>query len=66
MAPAWFTATELPHDPGSETGDDHEAASAGRAGRTANVIRPASAVNADFRAGCSAQSCRVIAVAAGR
>ena len=29
MAPDWFTATELPHDPGSWAGPDHEAASAG-------------------------------------
>jgi hypothetical protein len=29
MAPAWFTATELPHDPGSWVGPDHEAARAG-------------------------------------
>src|SRR6516164_1720120 len=28
-APAWFTATELPHDPGSWAGPPHEAASAG-------------------------------------
>jgi hypothetical protein len=34
MAPAWLTATELPHGPGRATGDDHEAASAGSAGET--------------------------------
>ena len=43
MAPAWSTATELPHGPGSVTGDDHEAASAGSAGETPNTARPASA-----------------------
>jgi hypothetical protein len=42
MAPAPFTATELPHDPGSWTGDDHDPASAGAAGWTAKAIKPAS------------------------
>src|SRR5271166_5519943 len=46
MAPAWFTATALPHDPASWTGDDHEAASAGSAGDTPNATRPASATRA--------------------
>jgi hypothetical protein len=42
MAPAWFTATELPHDPGSGTGADHEPARAGTAGWTPNAARAAS------------------------
>jgi hypothetical protein len=42
MASAWFTANELPHDPGSWTGADHEAAEAGSAGDTPNATRPAS------------------------
>ena len=42
MAPAWFTATELPHDPGSWTGADHVPARAGSAGDTPNATRPAS------------------------
>jgi hypothetical protein len=42
MAPAPFTATELPHDPGSWTGDDHDPAKAGAAGWTAKAIKPAS------------------------
>jgi hypothetical protein len=46
MAPAWLTATGLPHDPGSETGDDHEAASAGSTGETPNTARPVSATRA--------------------
>jgi hypothetical protein len=44
MAPAWFTATELPHDPGSWTGADHEPARAGNAGETPNATM--AAVNA--------------------
>jgi hypothetical protein len=46
MAPAWLTATELPHDPGNATGDDHEAASAGSTGETPNTAVPASATRA--------------------
>jgi len=46
MAPAWLTATELPHDPGSETGDDQVAASAGSAGEIPNPAAPASATRA--------------------
>src|SRR5215469_15270729 len=46
MAPAWLTATELPHDPGRPTGDDQEAASAGSAGETPNAARPASVTRA--------------------
>jgi hypothetical protein len=42
MAPAWFTATELPHDPGSWTGDDHDPARAEAAGCIPNAITPAS------------------------
>jgi hypothetical protein len=42
MTPAWFTATELPHAPGSWTGADHVPARAGSAGETPNAIRPAS------------------------
>ena len=42
MAPAWFTATALPHDPGSWTGADHVPARAGSAGDTPNATRPAS------------------------
>jgi hypothetical protein len=42
MAPARFTATELPHDPGSWTGDDHDPARAGTVGWTPNAIRTAS------------------------
>src|SRR6516162_6734862 len=41
MAPAWFTATELPHDPGSGTGADHDPARAGSAGETPNATRAA-------------------------
>jgi hypothetical protein len=46
MAPAWFTATELPHDPGRATGDDHVAASAGSTGETPNTAAPATATRA--------------------
>ena len=46
MAPSWLTATELPHDPGNATGDDHEAASAGSTGQTPNTAAPASATRA--------------------
>jgi hypothetical protein len=42
MAPARFTATELPHDPGSWTGDDHDPARAGTTGWSPNAIRTAS------------------------
>jgi len=41
-----LTATELPHDPGSWTGDDHEPASAGSTGETPNTARPVSATKA--------------------
>jgi hypothetical protein len=43
VCPAGVTATELPHDPGNATGDDHEAASAGSTGETPNTAAPASA-----------------------
>jgi hypothetical protein len=46
MTPAWFTATEVPHDPGSATGDDHVAASADSAGENPNAAAPASATRA--------------------
>jgi hypothetical protein len=46
MTPAWFTATEVPHDPGSATGDDHVAASADSAGENPNTAAPASATRA--------------------
>jgi hypothetical protein len=46
MAPAWLTATELPHDPGNATGDDHVAASAGSTGEIPNTAAPATATRA--------------------
>jgi hypothetical protein len=46
MAPAWFTATALPQDPGSWTGADHVPARADSAGCAPSAIRLATATMA--------------------